>query len=124
MAGGAKYPRILGGGAKYPRIWDGVPNILQPDGGSSFPEGVLDFLGKIAWSCQISGGANSSVTPDCHASYAVVSKQLVKRQVSSSNSECITYQEETFEGTYIYLQWKALTSYFTQHSTILLLIFL
>ena len=43
---------FLAGGAKYPRR--GVPNILQSDGGSSFPEGVLDFLGKIAWGCQFS----------------------------------------------------------------------
>jgi len=25
--------------------------VRQSDGGSSFPEGVLDFLGKIAWGC-------------------------------------------------------------------------
>jgi len=40
-----------------------VPNILQSDGGSIFPEGVLDFLGKIAWGCQISRGTNFPVTP-------------------------------------------------------------
>jgi len=51
-------PNILGflaGGAKYPRILVG---------GSSFPEGVLDFLGKIAWGWQISGGAKFPVTPE------------------------------------------------------------
>ena len=46
-------------------FWEGVPNILPSDGGSSFPEGVLDFLGKIAWGCQISRGANFPVTPPC-----------------------------------------------------------
>ena len=49
--------------AKYP--WEGVPIILQSDGVSSFPEGlgVLDFLGKIARRCQISGAAKLAVTP-------------------------------------------------------------
>ena len=68
LTGGAKYPRILGRGV--PNILGflagGVPNILQSDGGSSFPEGVLDFLGNIAWGCQISGGAKFPVTPDTH----------------------------------------------------------
>ena len=40
-----------------------MPNIPQSDGGSSFPEGVLDFLGKFAWGCQVSGGAKFPVTP-------------------------------------------------------------
>ena len=40
--------------AKLP-VEDGTRGVktLQSDGGSSFPEGVLDFLGKIAWGSYI-----------------------------------------------------------------------
>ena len=34
--------------------------------GASFPEGGPIFLGKIAWGCQISWGANFPVTPVHH----------------------------------------------------------
>ena len=49
LAGVPIIPGFLTGDAKYPGILGGVPNILQSDGGSIFPERVLDFLGKIAW---------------------------------------------------------------------------
>jgi len=58
-------------------FWQGVPNILgfmggvlntlQSDGGSNFPEGVLDFLGKIALGvldlrgCQFSCDTGTSI---------------------------------------------------------------
>ena len=48
-----------------------MPNILQSGGGSSFPEGVLDFLEKIAWGCHISGGAKFPVTPALFGSLTV-----------------------------------------------------
>ena len=37
-----------------------MPNILSSDGGSIFSEGVLDFLGKIAWGCQFSCDTGSA----------------------------------------------------------------
>ena len=45
-------------------LWAFPESYREYPTGSSFPEGVLDFQGKIAWGCQISRGANFPVTPD------------------------------------------------------------